>query len=66
VKNCAKLYQDVIEQFLGRPAAHHAELTEQYQPEWQCWEPGTRWVRQPPPHAITDPGYFSFITRDEL
>jgi predicted phosphoadenosine phosphosulfate sulfurtransferase len=19
-----------------------------------------RWVRQPPPHAITDPGYFSF------
>lgn len=32
----------------------------QFQPEWQCWEPNTRWVRQPPPDAITDPGYFSF------
>ncbi|MGM1326182.1 phosphoadenosine phosphosulfate reductase domain-containing protein, partial [Klebsiella michiganensis] len=29
-------------------------------PEWQCWEPGARWVRQPPEDAITDPGYFPF------
>jgi predicted phosphoadenosine phosphosulfate sulfurtransferase len=32
----------------------------QFQPEWQCWEPGTQWVRQPPADAITDPEYFSF------
>ncbi|ECD9477058.1 DUF3440 domain-containing protein [Salmonella enterica subsp. houtenae] len=30
------------------------------QPEWTAWEPGARWVRQPPEWAITDTGYFPF------
>jgi predicted phosphoadenosine phosphosulfate sulfurtransferase len=45
---------------LGRPAAHHPEIPDAVSAEWQCWEPGARWVRQPPPDAITDPGYFPF------
>ncbi|HHU4108564.1 TPA: phosphoadenosine phosphosulfate reductase family protein, partial [Raoultella ornithinolytica] len=54
-------YQDVIEQFfwVALPLTTQNSLS-QFAPEWQCWEPDTPWVRQPPPHAITDPGYFSF------
>lgn len=54
-------YRDVIEQFfwVALPLTTQNSLT-QYHPEWQCWEPGARWVRQPPEDAITDPGYFPF------
>ncbi|WP_174508375.1 phosphoadenosine phosphosulfate reductase [Klebsiella oxytoca] len=54
-------YQDVIEQFywVALPLTTQNSLS-QFAPEWQCWEPGADWVRQPPPHAITDPRFFSF------
>lgn len=54
-------YQDVIEQFywVALPLTTQNSLS-QFAPEWQCWEPGASWVRQPPAHAITDPHYFSF------
>lgn len=54
-------YSDVIERFywVALPLTTQNSLS-QYQPEWQCWEPGTPWVRQPPEDAITDPDYFSF------
>ncbi|MFK3705122.1 putative phosphoadenosine phosphosulfate sulfurtransferase [Raoultella sp. BIGb0138] len=56
-----QMYQDVIEQFfwVALPLTTQNSLS-QFTPEWQCWEPGTAWVRQPPPHAITDPHYFPF------
>lgn len=43
----------------GSPADDTKCLT-QYKPEWQCWEPGVDWVRQPPDYAITDVSYFDF------
>lgn len=54
-------YSDVIERFywVALPLTTQNSLS-QFQPEWQCWEPGTPWVRQPPTDAITDPEYFSF------
>ncbi|UHD37767.1 phosphoadenosine phosphosulfate reductase [Citrobacter portucalensis] len=54
-------YSDVIEEFywVALPLTTQNSLS-QFQPEWQCWEPGTQWVRQPPADAITDPEYFSF------
>lgn len=54
-------YSDVIENFywVALPLTTQNSLS-QFQPEWQCWEPGTQWVRQPPADAITDPEYFSF------
>lgn len=59
-------YQDVIEQFwVALPLTTQNSLS-QFTPEWQCWQPDARWVRQPPPHAITDPGYFSLCPGDEL
>ena len=64
INHCEKLrqqYQDVIENFywVALPLTTQNSLT-QFQPEWQCWEPGAKWVRQPPSHAITDPAFFSF------
>ncbi|MTH44859.1 phosphoadenosine phosphosulfate reductase [Intestinirhabdus alba] len=54
-------YRDVIEHFywVALPLTTQNSLS-QFQPEWQCWEPGTDWVRQPPPDAITQADYFPF------
>ncbi len=37
----------------------------QFEPQWQCWEPGREddWVRRPPDDAITDERYFPFFKR---
>jgi len=64
IAHCEKMraeYRDVIEQFfwVALPLTTQNSLT-QYHPEWQCWEPGAPWVRQPPKDAITDPGFFPF------
>ena len=55
------LYRDVIHQFwwVALPLTTQNALS-QFQPEWQCWEPETNWVRQPPEDAITDYHYFDF------
>lgn len=54
-------YQDVIETFwwIALPLTTQNALS-QFEPEWQCWEPGKAWVRQPPDCAITDPACFPF------
>lgn len=54
-------YADVIDTFywVALPLTTPNALT-QFTPEWSCWEPGARWVRQPPADAITDPAFFSF------
>ncbi len=64
INHCEKLreqYRDVIEGFywVALPLTTQNSLT-QFNPEWQCWEPGAKWVRQPPADAITDPAFFSF------
>ncbi|RXW30645.1 phosphoadenosine phosphosulfate reductase [Enterobacter ludwigii] len=61
VEHMRELYSDVIDHFwwVALPLTTQNSLS-QFQPEWQCWEPGTRWVRQPPEDAITDPNYFPF------
>ncbi|XXD08001.1 phosphoadenosine phosphosulfate reductase [Klebsiella sp. R445] len=66
INHCEKIhaeYQDVIEKFywVALPLTTQNALT-QFSPEWQCWEPGANWVRQPPVEAITDPAYFPFYT----
>ncbi|WP_148872453.1 phosphoadenosine phosphosulfate reductase domain-containing protein, partial [Serratia marcescens] len=64
IEHCEKMrtqYADVIENFywVALPLTTPNALT-QYAPQWCCWEPGTHWVRQPPPDAITDPTFFPF------
>jgi predicted phosphoadenosine phosphosulfate sulfurtransferase len=61
VNNMKQQYADVIEKcwWVALPLTTQNALS-QFQPEWQCWEPGVNWVRQPPEEAITDPGYFDF------
>ena len=61
VNNMLAQYADVIEQYwwVALPLTTQNALT-QFEPEWQCWEPGKQWVRQPPAGAITDPAYFDF------
>lgn len=61
VQSLREQYADVIETFywVALPLTTQNSLS-QYQPEWQCWQPDTEWVRQPPEDAITDPAFFSF------
>ena len=61
VETMRRQYSDVIDHFfwVALPLTTQNALS-QYQPEWQCWEPGTNWVRQPPEDAITDPKFFDF------
>ncbi|NIF37222.1 phosphoadenosine phosphosulfate reductase [Enterobacter sp. Tr-810] len=61
VNNMKQQYADVIEKcwWVALPLTTQNALS-QFQPEWQCWEPGINWVRQPPEEAITDPDYFDF------
>ena len=66
IQHCENIrteYRDVIEKFywVALPLTTQNSLT-QFSPEWQCWEPGVNWVRQPPADAITDPGYFPFYS----
>ena len=53
IAHCEKLralYADVIETFywVALPLTTQNALT-QYKPQWQCWEPGTEWVRHRQP-----------------
>lgn len=61
IESLREYYADVIERFywVALPLTTQNSLS-QYQPEWQCWQPGADWVRQPPEDAITDPAFFSF------
>lgn len=61
VNRMLQQYGDVIAKYwwVALPLTTQNALS-QYQPEWQCWEPGKPWVRQPPEEAITAPDYFDF------
>ena len=65
IENMRTQYRDVINQFwwVALPITTQNALS-QYQPEWQCWEPGISWVRQPPPDAITSTCYFDFYQHE--
>ena len=55
------IYQDCIERFywIALPITTESGIS-QYEPTWTAWEPGKKWVRQPPEDAITDPHFFPF------
>lgn len=64
IAHCERLhddYRDVIDTFywVALPLTTQNSLS-QFTPEWQCWEPGVEWVRQPPAYAITDHNFFPF------
>jgi predicted phosphoadenosine phosphosulfate sulfurtransferase len=56
------LYADNVEPFWIALPIHLRNAVSMYEHHWVCWEPGREedWVRQPPPIAITDQGYFPF------
>lgn len=62
VTNMKSLYEDCTERFywIALPITTESGIS-QYEPTWTAWEPGKKWVRQPPKDAITDPGFFPFI-----
>lgn len=65
IQECYDHYRDDIEPFwVSLPIALRNAVST-YEPKWLCWEPGREkdWVRQPPPIAITDEGYFPFFKR---
>lgn len=57
-------HADVLEVYWVALPINLRNAVSSYQPQWTCWDPAAQdlWVRQPPPEAITDPGYFDFFT----
>lgn len=56
-------YADVIEPYWIALPLSLRNAVSQFEPQWQCWEPGRRadWVREPPALAIADPAAFPFF-----
>lgn len=56
---------DVADPYWAALPLNLRNAVSQYEPQWCCWEPGREadWVRQPPPGAITDEGFFPFFRR---
>jgi predicted phosphoadenosine phosphosulfate sulfurtransferase len=53
-------YADCTEWFWICLPIHLRNAVSMYEPFWKCWDPEAKeqWIRQPPEHAITDPGHF--------
>lgn len=64
IQTMKQLYKDCTDTFywIAIPITT-VNGTSSYQPEWTAWEPGVKWVRQPPEGAITDPAFFPFYTQ---
>lgn len=62
VRQMFDLYQDVIEPFWVALPLHLRNAVSAEAPYWICWDPEARdrWVRTPPPDAITDPDRLPF------
>jgi predicted phosphoadenosine phosphosulfate sulfurtransferase len=58
-------HADVADPFWVALPLNLRNAVSQFEPQWQCWEPGREsdWVRQPPPGAIVDEGFFPFFKR---
>jgi predicted phosphoadenosine phosphosulfate sulfurtransferase len=61
IDTCRRQYHDVVDSFywVALPLTTQNSVS-QYQPEWVCWAPDVRWIRQPPADAIQDPSFFPF------
>lgn len=65
VRACYACYADSIEPYWVALPIHLRNAVSMFETHWMCWEPGREvdWIRQPPPEAITDEGYFPFFRR---
>ncbi len=61
IELCVDKYAEHIELFWVCLPMALRNAVSNFDPRWQCWEPGVEWVRQPPKCAITDPTYFDFF-----
>jgi predicted phosphoadenosine phosphosulfate sulfurtransferase len=58
-------HSDVLEPYWVALPLNLRNAVSHFEPQWMCWDPDRRgdWVRQPPPHAITDETHFPFFRR---
>lgn len=64
VEQCFEMYRDYITPYwIALPLALRNAVSV-FEPKWKCWdgEAKDRWVRNPPPYAISDPDFFPFFT----
>jgi predicted phosphoadenosine phosphosulfate sulfurtransferase len=63
VREMFALYADVIDPHWVALPLHLRNAVSMQEPYWICWDPDARerWVRQPPPEAITDPERYPFF-----
>lgn len=58
-----EMYADICEPFWVCLPIHLRNAVSVYETHWLCWdsEKHEAWIRNPPTHAITDPGFFPFF-----
>lgn len=62
-QRCFEMYADCIEPYWICLPVHLRNAVSVYEPFWKCWDSSVReaWIRELPPLAINDPGYFDFF-----
>lgn len=60
IREMLDLYKDVLEVYWICLPLNLRNAVSAYEPQWCCWEPGAKWVRQPDKVSITDQSYFPF------
>lgn len=55
------LYADHIEPYWVALPLNLRNAVSQFEPQWQCWQPGREWVREAPSLAITDVNRWGFF-----
>lgn len=61
VTECYEMYREHIEPLWVALPLNLRNAVSQYEPQWQCWEPGAEWVRQPHESSITVGSQFPFF-----
>lgn len=67
IETMLKRHEDVIEPYWVALPLNLRNAVSQFEPHWQCWEPGkkSQWIRPQPtgPGVVTDPKFFDFFER---
>lgn len=63
VAECYERYADISEPHWVALPINLRNAVSQYEPQWQCWEPGASWVREPHPLSVTDHSHYPFFRR---
>lgn len=65
IQECFNRYREHVDLYWVALPINLRNAVSAFEPQWMCWQPDRErdWIRQPPPHAITNEAYFPFFRR---